>query len=71
MDSVHFPRCLRRKVLAHPRVFRSRLWLMGKLLRIIVLREDVFPAAAAAAAVLVLRVRINPDDLDGREKGPA
>lgn len=44
LDSVHFPHCLRRKVLAHPRVFRLRFWLMGKLLRIIVLRADVFPS---------------------------
>ena len=36
LDSGYFPDCLLRKVLAHPRVFCSWLWLMGKLLRIIV-----------------------------------
>lgn len=40
LDSGYFPDCLLRKVLAHPRVLCSWLWLMGKLLRIIVLQKD-------------------------------
>lgn len=51
LDSGYFPNCLLRKVLAHPRVC-SWLWLMGKLLRIIVLQKDVLPANAAASMLL-------------------
>lgn len=43
LDSGYFPNCLLRKVLAHPRVFCSWLWLMGKLLRIIVLQKGRLP----------------------------
>ncbi len=52
LDSGYFPDCLLRKVLAHPRVFCSWLWLMGKLLRIIVLQRDAFPANAVASMLL-------------------
>ena len=44
LDSGYFPDCLLGKVLAHPRVFCSWLGLMGKLLRIIVLRKRTLPS---------------------------
>lgn len=49
LDSGYFPNCLLRKVVAHPRVFCSWLWLMGILLRIIVLEKDAFSANAAVS----------------------
>lgn len=52
LDSGYFPDCLLTKVLAHRRVFCSWLWLMGKLLRIIVLQKDAFAATAVASILL-------------------
>lgn len=52
LDSGYFPNCLLRKVAAHPRAFCSRPWLMGILLRIIVLEKDAFPASVGASVLL-------------------
>lgn len=74
LDSGYFPDCLLRKVLAHPRVFCSWLWLMGKLLRIIVLQKDAFPANAVTPMLLHVHpvwVWLRGRDTQREKKGDA